>query len=197
MNGGEYFGRERVIQMLIDHTDHRTLKRGTTGEHEPESCPERVDIRPDVDLFFLQLFRAGKMGGSDKSSHRYGQGLIGGSHQRLGQPEVDYLHQQMILFLIHHQHDIRRLDIAMHQFLAVRGNQGPGNLSSNSKSQFRWQGAFPLEAALNGLALHVLHRVVKPSFGITEMKNRRHIWMPKTGGGSGLPEKTLARRFAV
>ncbi len=44
----------------------------------------------------------------------------------------------MILFLINDEHDVGRLDVSMHQFLAVRGNQGTRDLSGNSKSKVRW-----------------------------------------------------------
>src|ERR1700730_10110947 len=103
----------------------------------------------------------------------------------------------MILFLIHDEHDIGRLNIAMNQFLTVSRDQGAGNLPDNSKSELRQQRAFSLDAPLNGLALHVLHCVVESAFGVAEMKNRRDIWMPQTGRGPGFPQEPLARRFAV
>ena len=66
----------------------------------PERRAEGIDIRPNIDLLFFQLLRTREMRRTDKSAHRYGHGLVGCGNERLGQTEVDHLHQQMILFLI-------------------------------------------------------------------------------------------------
>src|SRR5580693_4487414 len=69
MEFGKNIGRERMSQVLIDHTDHRTVKRRAAGEREPERRAERIDVRPNIDLLFFQLLRAGKMWCTDKSTH--------------------------------------------------------------------------------------------------------------------------------
>jgi hypothetical protein len=104
-----------------------------------------------------------------------------------GQTEIDHLHQKMILFFVHDEHHIRRLDIAMDQFLSIGCDQCARNLPTDPESEFGRQRTLALDTPLKSFALDILHRIVKLPFGVTEVKNRRDVRVAQAGRSPCFP----------
>ena len=113
--------------MLAHHLRHRAGKRRLPGEHVPERDAERIDVRPGIDFLFLELLRAGEMRRADEAAHAEGGGVFAvGGDRGLGQAEVDDLGDQLVVFF--DEHEIRRLDVAMHEPVLRGGIEGAGHL---------------------------------------------------------------------
>src|ERR1700730_7094718 len=121
--------------MLMDDTRDRTLKRWVTQQHIPKGRPQRINVRPDIDGLFFQLLRTGEMWGTNESSGRNRQRFVYRRNQRLCEAEIDDLYQEMIAVILVDQHNIRRLDVSMDQFLAVCSDQSARHLAGNSQRE--------------------------------------------------------------
>src|SRR6516162_2712769 len=189
--------RQRLTQMLIDHAGNRPLKWRPPGQHEPKSRAQRINIRADVDLFLLQLFGTREMGRTDKSSHRQRHRLLKHCAQRFGQAKIDHLYEQVIFIGVEYKHDIRRFNVSMNQFLAIRRDERACHLSYDSEHKIRREWTLKLNTAFDSFPLHILHRIKESALGITEMENCGNIGMAQACRRPGFAQKPLSCSFAV
>src|SRR6516162_6580427 len=189
--------RQRLTQMLIDHAGNRPLKWRPPGQHEPKSRAQRINIRADVDLFLLQLFGTREMGCTDKSSQRQRHRLLKHCAQRFGQAKIDHLYEQVIFIGLEYKHDIRRFDVSMNQFLAIRRDERTCHLSYDSEYKIRRQWTLTVNTVFDSFPLHILHRIEESALRIAEVENCGNVRMPQACRRPRFAQKALPRSFAV
>ena len=106
-------------KMLAHHLGHRPREGRLPGEHVPERDAEAVDVAPHIDVFFLELLGTRKVRRADEAAHRHRRRILGPTTRAaFSQAKVDHLHHQLVVLA--HEHEVRRLDVAMHEFVPLR-----------------------------------------------------------------------------
>ena len=144
--------RDRLLAHVLHRDRHRALgrERRASGDHLVEDDAERVHVGAAVDLEALRLLRGEVRRGADDGTRRGEPGAgVGGVR---GDAEVGDLH----LALRREQH-VPRLDVAVHDAVAVREVESGGDLGADPRRVHRREPALGPEEVAERLALDVLH----------------------------------------
>ena len=188
--------RRRLVQVLAHHLGERTAEGHLPGEHIPQRHPQRVDVRANIDLLFLELLRAGKVRGADKSPHREGgEVVVLFVLDRFGEAKIDHLDEKIVV--LPDEHQVGRLNVAMDEMVLLRRRERARHLQRDAHRDHRIDRSLALDEGLDRLAIDKFHRVKKRVAVRAEMKDRSDIGMAQLGRGPRLAHEALLRDFAL
>ena len=175
-------------------------ERASPGQHLVEDDAEGEDVGARVDEIADRLFRRHVARGADgragAGQRHAGGGALGRRVVRLadlGDPEIQHLHQVVV-----GDHDVARLQIAMHDAGTMRAPHGLRNLGGVAHDLVDAEGAL-LEEAAQGAAPHQLHGDEVDALVGVDLVDRDDARMIEGGGGLGLAEESFlaSNRIAV
>ena len=192
----EALERRIAVKMLAHHLRGRSAEGRLPFEHVPKSDPERINVRPHVGFPLFELFRTGEMRRAHKTAGGQSGRVFALGPGIFRKAKVDHFHGKVATILAD-EHDVRWLDIAMHQPLLLGGSQRACHLRGNFQSHQDWNSAFTLDECFDGLPIDKLHRIEIVVTFLPEMKDRRHIRVPERRGRTSLTQESLPGRLAI
>jgi hypothetical protein len=134
--GRELIKRDRILNLAgVDFLQGTSHEWGPSAEHIPERHPEGVDVRARIDPPLFQpgeLLRAGECRRADKAAVRvvHAQGRL--RADRFRQAPVDDFDDGRsatdFLTLVRREHDVRWLQVPVHDAAGFSRRQRPGHL---------------------------------------------------------------------
>src|SRR5437870_3620212 len=103
----------------------------------------------------------------------------------------------MIFISVENQHDVRRFDVAMDQFLSIRRDERTSYLPRDPQRKICQERPFTLNAPLSCFPLDILHGIKESPVRITEVKNGCDVWMPQAGRRTRFAQEALAGSLAI
>jgi len=185
-------GGDRRRLLLEDRGDEarlaRALEGAPAGGHLVEQRPEGEDVAARVGLLALELLGRHVVHGPDDRAvggqgrgERQGAEALGFSLRdgQLGQPEVQQLGA------LARDHDVARLEVAVHQAPAVGGVQGVGDLD-RVPHHVGGRDRTPDQPRGQGLALEMLHHQVVVAVLLADVEEGADVRMIQAADGLGL-----------
>ena len=143
------------------------VKRGFPGEHFVEDQPESVDVHAMVESLALGLF-----GRHIRRRAHHAPGHRGILRVRSRNAEIHHLQAA-----IRPDHDVLRLQVAMHNGLAMRLGEALRQLPRELDGAPGFQAALALQKAAQALSLHEFHREIDRVARAMEFVQSRHVAM--------------------
>ena len=190
---GQLSHRQRPAGLLrMDFVQVVARERGPAAKQIPQSDPERVNVRRRVDAPVprpRELLRT-RVG---RRAHEPVAGVIGpekrpGAH-RLGQAPVDDL-DQVRCARPGNDHEVGRLEVAVHHPAGFRRLQGTGDLQPEVEGGRHAEGPFPPQPGLERFALDQLHGVKAFPVLFAVEGHRRDVGMGEAGRHARLTQET-------
>jgi hypothetical protein len=143
--------RRRRADVLVDDGPRRVGAEGqVAAEHAVEDNAQRIDVGPAVHRLPLGLLGRGIVGRADKT----GQGEV---RRRLGAGDPKVQHADGA---VGQDHDVARLDVAVHHLIVVGVVQSQRHLAGDAQRLLPGKGAVLLQDLVQVPALHELHHQV-------------------------------------
>ena len=174
-------GRARlVVADLLDHHVRRAAERDLAREAFVERHAQAIDIATSVQLESPRLFRTHVRRGAGQ--HVFArEALVAGLVAR--QAEVHQLGPPGRRV----DHDVVRLDVAMHQSRGMRRGQSIGDLGGQARRLTRLQAGPGLDQVAQRRAIEVFHHQVGEALGWVHHRVHGHqviVTEPRRGGAS-------------
>ncbi len=185
---------------IADFTDALAGERTATGEQIPQRRAEAEDVGAGIERTARDLLRAGVGGRAEKAALRERRLRLRRRSHRLGQSEIDHLHEHGTVRTMaprsgfrRDQHQIARFEIAMNQALFVRRHQRAGDLHGDVDDHGGGERSVALHALREGFALDEFHRVeTLAGRRLAEMKNAGDVGMAQLRRRARLAAEALA-----
>jgi hypothetical protein len=167
---------------VLDLLDAFAREQARAGERLVQHDAEREDVRARVDRLAGDLLRRHV---ARRAEHHPGGGLVvGEAHAR--EAEVHDLRAALRI-----QHDVRRLDVTVHDAALVRIREAVGDLAHDLHRLERAH-ALVRQARSQVGAVDELHGKVRHAVVIAAVERRDHVRVIQLAGGLGLEEEALA-----
>jgi hypothetical protein len=171
-------------QAMHDYVRRRkrsvTLERAPPGEHLAQHHPQRPEIRPAIYRFALDLLR-GHVGHGPQRCARPGKACVA----RLCESEIQDLHRA-----VGQQHQIARLQVAMHDPRAVGTCEPLGGLTRDLDRLADRQRALPRQSRLERFPGVERHRQEEPAVrALPDLVDGAQVGVIEGGGRSRLMEE--------
>ncbi len=159
------------------------LPRRGIGQQLEQDCTQGIDVGRNRDLLAAQLLRRRKIGRQHRL-RRFGDGKV--ILQQLGDAEIEQLDRPFSV-----DHDVRRLEIAMHHEVGVRISHRGANIAEQCEPRCK-VGAFGPDPAIDRLSVDIIHDHVRPSVGGDPAVDQpRNIRMVEAGKQTALAREKL------
>jgi len=189
MNGPVTY-RRRNIPGNGEERDRRCggVERKPPRQHFEAYHPERPDIGARVDFCAVRLLRRHVRDGADGGvrSRESQRGLLA-VRQHLGETEIQNLHVTVV-----RQHDVGRLQIAMHDAGVMRGAQSGGELQQDGRRVCDTDGP-ALDPLAQRLALVKRHGDEQLAFPVADLVDRGDIRMIECARGLRFTQQPPSR----
>ena len=154
------------------------------GQHLVQEYAERPDIAPLIDGLRPDVLRAHVGEGTEMRIDANRRHVLD-----RGNAKVENLHSTVT-----EQHDVRWLDVAMHDAVRVREADTARNLQGD-RSRILERHSPPLQASLQRLAVVEWHRQKQlPVVGLADFEDGADVWMVERCRRTRLDEESLLRR---
>ena len=175
----ELHGRSCAFAGALVHRleDGVRAKRHLADEHLIKNDANRKDVTPCVCFLAFCLFRRHVIGRTQKGSGHRDAGKI----LRVRNSEVHHDHTAGVV-----DHDVLRLEIAMHHAFRMRSIQRVANLADNTDRLFGRKFAAFDDPALQIAAIDVLHRDEFHAVGFADVENPHDVAMRDLPGENQL-----------
>ena len=178
-----------LAQDLAHHDHHRPLERQPAGEQLVENHAEAILVGRRTDLLgiaFDLLGRHERRRADDDARLRQAEIALAA-----GLPGQAEIHNDRLVPLV--DHDVGRLQVAMHDGVVVRLLQGQGQLADHNQDLPLTLLLVGLDKGRKGTPLDVGHRDIVLAVDLADVVDRTDMGVPQSAGCTGLPIKALQR----
>ena len=177
-----------------------SCKRRPASQQIPKRDAQRVDVGTCIDQ---HLSGAGKLlrTGKGRRANESGLRLIGGGLRDFGHAEINQLHQKRITHarfaLPRSDHEIGRLEVAMHHAARFGGRQSASRLQDDFESEIQRQRPIAPHALFQRLAFDELHHVKALALLFAVVRDARDIRMMQLRRRARFPQEPRSHRRAL
>ena len=175
------------LRNLLERLGGRGAPERQSGrDHLIEDHAQAEDVATFVDIAAQCLLRAHVMQGAENQSwagHGNGRLILGRRFRRAAHFRQSEIHD--LRLAARREHDIPRLDVAMHDTAGVGLLQRPGHLNSDFQKLRHFE-RLPVNLLGQRSSLNQLHGDVVNTVSLSDFINRSYIRVLKSGGRLGL-----------
>src|SRR5439155_12091998 len=135
--------------------------------------------------------------GESRSSNETGLSLFGTGfrvrRQNFRHAVINHFNNGRAAAWIRFEHDIRWLDVPVHDTARFGGSQSARNLLDNFQRERKRQWTFPPDFGLECFALDHFHHIEAFAVLFTVMTDPRDVWMVNVRSGAGFTQEARAR----
>src|SRR4029077_18348987 len=165
----------------------------TTGKQIPKGDAEGVDVRTRIDPRFSRLSKL-LWTSKSRSADETGLCLFGTEfrvrRQNFRHAVINDFNNRPAAAWIRLQHDIRWLDVSVHDTARFGGSQSTRNLLDNFQCERKRQWTFPPDFGLECFAFDQLHDVETLTVLFAVVTHARDIWMMNLRGRARFAQET-------